>query len=1379
MKRKCIKISDPMFRYLLDFDPGFEAWRVLVAEWATTKKLIGYQYSALGLFFIDYLHKLQLSKNPPTLLNKNHSAPSLWEGLQLHTLRNEGSAKDKHDTIVDFIDWILRTKFSETNAQGHRIVPSHLRNPFPRQRTKLLGKTTDSEFRYLLDIDPEFEAWRVLVTEWATTKKLTKKQYLSLGDFFVGYLHKLQLNKNPATLLNKNHSAPSLWEGLQLHTMGKQFATEKHDTIVDFIDWVLNQKFSETNAQGHRIVPSHLRNPFPRRQTKVLGKTKDPKFRYLQDFDPELEAWRVLAAEWATTKKLTRIHYRSLGDFFVGYLHKLQLNKNPVTLLNKDHSMPSLWEGLQLDTLGKLFAAEKHDTIVDFIDWVLNQKFSETNAQGHRIVPSHLRNPFPRQRKKSLGKTTDGEFHYLLDIDPEFEAWRVLAAEWVTAKKLTKKQYLSLGDFFFDYLHKLQLSKNPEILLNKNHSVPSLWEGLQLDTLRNEGGAKGSHDTIVDFIDWVLNQKFSETNAQGHRIVPSHLRNPFPRRQTKVLGKSSDIELRHLTEYDPSMEDWRSIGSEWFNEQRSGSNSKLIALNKFLRGYIAERGLDRNPYNYLRRDALKPRFIDVLLASRCDAKDHIENSKPSRGEIKTNNHISDFLDWILHEKLSAEDDNGERVIPAEFHNPVSKLANKGGQALSETMKMSLPYRYIKELRKMLAQGPTFRDWTWAQQAMSGRTGGDWFMVDPTSVNPNDPDCVWRSRKTTRNERRDHGLPEEVIELWSPVRAVALYLKLELPLRTFQVRMLDSGEADTWRYEAGSFRLSHSLLASGSEKRPSQRGVFHYSSKGAKAGIYINTNKTADINKDENDKGYVIPWSYEPVLFWLEKLRDWQERYNPIESPTPWRELDHKHFGYTPHHFAVLDSRSDACFLFRDAAAEDTDRRKPLCSGHLEKLWYKLLFRLEGLCNKNHETLENGAPIRFVARDSKKTTLYSLHSLRVSLITAYVLEGGVPFEVVSKLIVGHSRIIMTLHYTKMGKAFVTEILAEAEKKMLENERANYKRFLMEKTYQDIEQQFVFVSPDGLKACQQQKSAAGFIIEDKGICPVGGGLCDVGGEEISSRGEASVYAPVPGYPQERNCICCRFFLTGPAFLPGLQARFNQISYETTECSHRFVQLEQKVKVLEDAQYECRERDQPFTQAMELQRIHQRYEAEAEKANKLLTDMQMCTRLIDRVITLANSTNKNGMRLVANGGISDFQYALVETTSEMHQLEVICENAVIYPEIDASKAILRRSQILDIMLELNSRPPIFCRLSPDQQQKVGNELMKLIQARTGSLKEAVEFAEGRRKLQDLGILQETTGLIDELTAGVSFRKFMSAARTGKLMTIGSVEKDDDIKS
>ncbi len=59
---------------------------------------------------------------------------------------------------------------------------------------------------------------------------------------------------------------------------------------------------------------------------------------------------------------------------------------------------------------------------------------------------------------------------------------------------------------------------------------------------------------------------------------------------------------------------------------------------------------------------------------------------------------------------------------------------------------------------------------------------------------------------------------------------------------------------------------------------------------------VNTNKTADQNKDELERGYIIPWQNEEVLYWLEKLRNWQEKYNPIVKPTDCTTLLTKHTG---------------------------------------------------------------------------------------------------------------------------------------------------------------------------------------------------------------------------------------------------------------------------------------------------------------------------------------------------------------------------------------------------------------------------------------------------------------------------------------------------
>lgn len=973
-------------------------------------------------------------------------------------------------------------------------------------------------------------------------------------------------------------------------------------------------------------------------------------------------------------------------------------------------------------------------------------------AKGQKILPS----------KQSF----DPEFRFLLALDPAFEDWRVLAAEWYAQQKRSSRKANALSAFFVRYVLGHSLDKHPAKLLDADTRLPDLWTTLKLGELAGREGTK-QHDTISDFLDWVLRTKLAQPDADGHLLVPIHLKNPYPRLRHKTTGKGLDTTFAYVLTFDARMIHWQELAAEWLGAQKLGVAPRHHALDKFLQQYILGGDLPLHPLALLTRSTFKPSFCDVLLKAK--AKGSIGVLR--KADIEHNNHVADFIDWVLIEKLSIEDDHGHRFVPHELHNPIARLSKSGLAVPTETTKSSLSIRYIKELRSMLAEGPHFRDWIWAQQAMEGgNAGGDWFVVDPQIINHDDPDCVWRERDTTKYEKETLKLPSRVTELWSPVRAVALYVKLELPLRTFQVRMLDSGEADTWRYvhgtQGGNFVLNDSPLATGNATRPYQRGVFHRNTNETGAGLFVNTNKTADINKPENAKGYVIPWAHETVLYWFIKLRLWQERYNSISSPVAWRDLERKHFGNTPPHPEVLEARGMACFLFRDAAAMGTGRQKPLIAPALERPWHLLLTRLEQRCLERGETLDDGTPIQFIEHDGRRGTHYPLHALRVSLISYLVLDLQLPVAVVSKLIAGHARIIMTLYYTKFGHAYMKEVLDTAERNVLAGDQANHRRFLMDATMDQVSQRFASISVDAMRTAIGQKSAAAFVFEDKGICPVGGAMCDVGGAPLTDQANNKYFAVVPGYPQQRNCVRCRFFLTGPAFLPGLQAHFNAVSYEAHERSERHNDLHEEVTLMENRRADCERDGQLFTETRELERISQRYEAEAEAMGKLVNDMQATYHLITRSLEIMKEEKQEGVRLVAVGDMTDIQSAFIETPSELHQIEVLCENAVIYPETDARKPVLRRSQLLDCMLEFNNMPPVFFRLNPNQQLAAGNAVMQLIQARTGSIKGALDYVEGLRRLRDLGIVDETWDVIAEKVAGTPARQFIDAARANRVL-------------
>jgi hypothetical protein len=709
--------------------------------------------------------------------------------------------------------------------------------------------------------------------------------------------------------------------------------------------------------------------------------------------------------------------------------------------------------------------------------------------------------------------------------------------------------------------------------------------------------------------------------------------------------------------------------------------------------------------------------------------------------IRSNNYIHAFLHFVLLREFSEASDDGHPVVSPAYRNPVPRLSNTGMPQRDESVHSPLPYGYIDALRQILAAGPHFRDWQWAQSALGaeigqrGSSGPDWFEVTEDQIDRNDPDCVWRVREATRNNRR-----VQVLEMWSPVRWVALLVKLILPLRTFQVRMLDSGEADTWRYAAGHWTLNPSRLAHGSARRSLQQGVFRRSELLA-AGeavsnvLYINTNKTADIAKSGHEKGYVLPWSsggpvHQDVFHWLEKLRDWQEKYHPVARRTPWTELDGRHI--TAKSTVQLAGYPDACFLLRMPEAQDGERHLPLTMRSLDMSWFRLLEALELRLADRGETHQNGMPIRFLpapevrARGTGKgyvTTLFPLHSLRVSLITALALEGQVPFPVLQKL-VGHSRLLMTLYYTKPGATHIRDVLRGAAERLEAAKEASIQNFLLDTEHDELLQQAICNSVPSLAAAIPQHPAArnpaGWMPMHHGLCLVGGntsevedngsvGGCYNGGPTIvkGSSTSSPKYGPVPG--GSRNCVRCRWFVTEPHHLSALAAHFNTLAYHFDEARNACLTREHELQDLKKQKAEAEDAGQPFARLDTYRQAERLWESAMKRFSDLAEDLVACWRLIERCKAALEAPQGNGTQLVAAGTVGDVQVGFEETESELLQLAGVCENVEVYPDLEPGKAVFRRSQLLDAVLYRDDLPPVFMLLSEQEQLLAGNAFLR----------------------------------------------------------------------
>lgn len=820
------------------------------------------------------------------------------------------------------------------------------------------------------------------------------------------------------------------------------------------------------------------------------------------------------------------------------------------------------------------------------------------------------------------------------------------------------------------------------------------------------------------------------------------LRAVATRRQLELrpLGQTKDATFTWVLGFDKALEEWRALAEEWLKTRVRGKSNAMDGLSKFFQEYLIPHNIPKTPKDFIAKEYSAPDFYEICFA-------HLGSQ---RGAVTMAKKAVAFIDWILLEKYSIEDDFGNKQIPAEFHNPLTKFLPEsyGGSNRNESDKNVLPYRYIKNLRSILCPSDAinFKDWHFAQEASdSKRSGGDWFVVDETIIDKNDLDCVYRKRKSSKYERDTKGLPDEVYELWSPAVSVALLTKLLLPLRTYQVRMLDSGEMDTYKYVQpertmpGQWVENDSPIRKGNKHNPFEKGVLRQfndtTSKIVMTGFYINTNKTADINKEEDQKGYNIPWQYEEAQYWLAKLRDWQQKYNPVDKPTPWVDLKRNHLGQIKDN-KVLKQMGATTFLFRNPSASG-EEHMPIRQKGLEPLWHKTLTELENRL-KVHEASEEERSIRFIKNNT--TTLYPLHSLRVSLITAYALEGGVPMPILSKAIAGHARLVMTLYYTKAGISYVTDKMNQAERNILESDKESFGRFLRDAKYEQLETSVVANDPIAYQTViNAQHSGAGIIIGDKGICPRANFGCENGGVYTNDDTDKATYGPVPGFP-EQNCVRCRWFVTGPAFLPGLVHHFNTIGYNMGETGKRVIGFQNEIENLENLKYECEKNEQIFTGQTKLLKLEGLYQQEIQKNDKLANDYNATLRLIDKCIALVkNKPSMEGFQLVPVGAMSDIGLTITPVDHELEQLQVLCNGAEIFPETDASKAVLQRSQIIDLTLARNDKKPIMFSLTNEEQLIAGNQFMRLLMQRAGSLKDAIPYAVGRKKLEEIGLINE----------------------------------------
>ncbi|SFM69741.1 gamma-mobile-trio integrase GmtZ [Halopseudomonas yangmingensis] len=767
----------------------------------------------------------------------------------------------------------------------------------------------------------------------------------------------------------------------------------------------------------------------------------------------------------------------------------------------------------------------------------------------------------------------------------------------------------------------------------------------------------------------------------------------------EFCGKEKPYQLRYISE---PYKLWADKIEE-FMRQALGGGSKINNLCRFVRMYIEKHEKSKSPQEFLTKEKVNIRPFRKEL-------DLLPTDNYRRNVIIA---VNEFLNFVIENDLTDEDeDTGEIVRVMNARNPFQFMTDDKSvtsPVRGESTKPCLQYYFVRRCQDWIVpkNAKTFKDLVHLQKFDT-----DWISVPRKLIDKKDPDCVYRER-----------LGE--YQIWCPIDWIHTYALTKVPLRGRQISYNDSGEGDNEIAEIGPNGSIIWVKNTGGLAGTTKAQSFIKKMSDGNIGMYVTTNKTSN-----NGAGYSIPWIPEDLAYWLVRLRKWQQKYNSISEATPWTRCVRTNLNELQ-----LRARGVNCFLFR--AFGDVEPKNPSLA--LTTRLAAALYHIQPASLKLAEV--NGTPYRLSNYKSK----YTPHSMRVSLITAYVMEYGLPIEVVMK-IVGHSSIVMSIYYCKINHTDIRQRLEEAEKKALKSQAEATQALIEQNQIESVKNQLVGSNQDLLRSLTNDVPAGNYVFRDYGICPYAASRCDDGGEEIAG---SKVRSPAPaGYLGIQNCLRCRHFITGPVFLGGLLSITNEVLFEANEQSAICDDLQVKIQNINTrlsdldrqeylAQLKNKSFDYEERKVLEfkIRKLESEYESAAKKFDMLLCDLQSSYKLIQLSQSVANGVLDSGESSLQLIKMPESEIKIeVEESSHFQQLHEICENATIYESCNPSRAVFPRSQLLDRMATFNDMAPGLFLLSKEEQLVVGNQLVALFKTRVGSWGKINSLINGDLKLCDL---------------------------------------------
>jgi hypothetical protein len=806
-------------------------------------------------------------------------------------------------------------------------------------------------------------------------------------------------------------------------------------------------------------------------------------------------------------------------------------------------------------------------------------------------------------------------------------------------------------------------------------------------------------------------------------LVPRNVESLRQRLSLRV-SPTYDTRFTNLTALFPEHDSWRvsAVGYVGSLEQLIATSRIVSILRIVITSLLENPDLPNTPLEFCLYAQASERT--AALKQAIYQKKRLDDGKTTRdgGYVSALIlHTKGYFDYVLASEARLS--NGAR--DPRYINPADNVKPVRGQRKVQTHRKPMPAQlqaaFIRILTDPLPDPDTGTvRWTfgWAK-----RLKPDWFD--------------WVNPKT--------GLHESI---WSPIRALAVLLSLHLPLRTFQTRMLGSGEGDTEVWVPDDADPTQGRWAKNDSRwRPTGQeerydGILRRMTVGSaeQMGMHISTNKSADHASGWESVGYDIPWASRQIQAIVGTALSFQQKYNPAIAPKSRTDLVSIRDQVTDDLVGIFRPMH---YLFRDAAYPQLPD-EPVGYPRLSAFWAALTDHVES------ESTKAGYPIKLVLnRDDhgRPTRLeYDMHSLRVTGVTRLAMNGC-PIEVIAAL-VGHATIVMTVHYIHLDHEYIRDRLNAAFERSsvpIDGVHASWKDIATSGVVDPLSDLLVGL-PDSDGEIAQLTAAQKWLVRemDIGFCPNGAVLCEEGGDTIvknSALGDK--YGPVPGL--STNCAACRFLMTGPAYLVGLAARYNALAVEIVSLREQMAACDADYAKLVDDEADCKERGDRFDHRQFIKQQELRDDAETQLMQAGERQAAVLKR-VTQCVALLNKSESDGTRpkLMFDGKPVDLKHSL-ENSSHFDLYNRVCLDAEIFA-IDSSEADRRRWKDIARMLANSAMGGVPLGLSDRELHRAGNELYKLWRVKVGG--DGIQaLLENRTNLAALGLADDVRAILERI--------------------------------